>query len=100
MANALGPVAETTTRRAEALELLRSLMSRMFGVPAASITAKTVATDIERWDSLAMVTLSLGLERRLNRSLPIEDFVAAKSVAALLDIICGAPPSVSTRANV
>ena len=100
MADTLSRSPEAKMQRAAALELLRGLMSRIFGVPAESIGATTVATDIERWDSLAMATLSFGLERRLNRSLPAEDFVAAKSVAALLDIICRTTPAHSARDNV
>lgn len=82
------PASAPSVDRAAALGLVRSLMSRIFGVPPALITASTIAADIERWDSLGMVTLSLGLERRLNRQLPVEAFVAARSVAALVDIIC------------
>jgi acyl carrier protein len=91
------PFAPSLKDRAAALDLLRSLMSRIFGVPAELITASTVAADIERWDSLGMATLSLGLERRLNRRLPVEAFVAAQSVAELVDIIGGLGTVASAR---
>jgi acyl carrier protein len=83
------PFAPSPTDPAAALDLLRSLMSRVFGLPPQLINGSTVAADVERWDSLGMATLSLGLERRLNRRLPVEAFVAAQSVAELIDIICG-----------
>jgi hypothetical protein len=55
------PVAPSPMDHAAALDLLRGLMSRVFGLPPQLINGSTVAANVERWDSLGMATLSLGV---------------------------------------
>ena len=67
---------------------LRAVMSRVFGVPEYTVTETTRRAQIERWDSLNMVTVAIGLERRLGRTVDMDSCVRATSVGALLDMLC------------
>jgi len=78
------------TGRETTFAAVRAIMSRVFGVPEDSVTETTRRAQIARWDSLNMVAVAIGLERRLGRTLDMDSCVGATSVDALLDILC--PP--------
>jgi acyl carrier protein len=74
--------------RAAALAAVKSVMSRVFGVPPDILTEATTAASIERWDSLNIVLITIGLERRLGLQLDVSACAGAVSVGALLDVLC------------
>jgi acyl carrier protein len=73
--------------RQAAFDAVRSVMSRVFGIPECGITEATRATDIDRWDSLNMIVVAIGLERRLGRPVSAGSCAEAGSVGALLDVL-------------
>jgi acyl carrier protein len=73
--------------RTATLLAIRSVMSRVFGVPEDSITEATRHVEIDRWDSLNMVMVAIGLERRLDRPIEPATLTGINSVAELLDIL-------------
>jgi acyl carrier protein len=77
----------TDVERQAALAAVRSVMSRVFGIPECRITEATRAADIDRWDSLNMIVVAIGLERRLGRPVAAASFAEAGSVGALLDAL-------------
>ena len=81
-------IAEVASDRSMALSAVQSLMGRVFGVPPETITEATGPAQIEAWDSLNMAIIAIGLERRLDRAVPVEFCLRAASVADLLDAIC------------
>jgi acyl carrier protein len=70
------------------LAALQAVMSRVFGVPPQTITEATRRSDIERWDSLNLVLVSIGLERRLGVPIDVATCADAQTVKALIDVIC------------
>jgi acyl carrier protein len=76
--------------RAVVFAQLRAVMSRVLGVPEEKIGEDTTRAQIDRWDSLNMVTVAIGLERRLKRVIDPELLVDANSVRDLLDALCSA----------
>jgi acyl carrier protein len=75
------------------LAAVQAVMSRVFGVPPQMITEATRCTDIERWDSLNLVLVSIGLERRLDIPVDVATCSSVRTVKALIDALC-APRSI------
>jgi acyl carrier protein len=88
MMPAPGTATETGAGRETTFAAVRSVMSRVFGVSEDTVTETTRRAQIARWDSLNMVAVAIGLERRLGRTVDMESCVGASSVDALLDILC------------
>lgn len=64
-----------------------AVIAETFGVPAHRIDRRTVAEDVDGWDSLAHTTLMIRLEKRLG--IVIDERVAtmAGTVGELIDLI-------------
>lgn len=54
-------------------EALKQVLSAVFGVPAASITAESSMDTIESWDSIKHMNLVLALEEEFGVTIPDED---------------------------
>jgi acyl carrier protein len=63
------------------------LMGRVFGVDPQEITEATTPADIARWDSLSMLTVLIGVERRLQVVIPPEALQDMRSVGDLVAAI-------------
>jgi acyl carrier protein len=74
--------------REAVLAAIKAVMSRVFGVHPQMITESTRRTDIERWDSLNLVLVSIGLERRLGMPIDVAACTEAATVKALIDALC------------
>jgi len=74
--------------RAHVLSEVRLMMSRVFGVGVDMISETSSARDIERWDSLSLLTVVIGMERRLNTLIPVGAAQQTTDVASLVDVIC------------
>jgi acyl carrier protein len=74
--------------RTAVLAVVQIVMGRVFGVAPESIVESTRSHDVERWDSLTMVVVAIGLERRLGRVIEPGSLTRLHSVAALLDQLC------------
>jgi acyl carrier protein len=74
--------------RDDVLAAVRAVMSRVFGIPPDMIDETTHRADIERWDSLNAILISIGLERRLGRPVDAAVCTSASTVEALIDALC------------
>ncbi|MBB3173263.1 acyl carrier protein [Endobacter medicaginis] len=69
------------------LEQLRGLMAKVFGVAVERIGADTTPDEIPRWDSLNLLTVMIGIERRLGISVPPEALEGVRDVGGVADAI-------------
>ena len=70
---------ETTTR-----SFIVKFIADFFSVPVESITDKTLADDIQGWDSLANAEIILGLEEHLGVDLDVEELLELDDVGCLI----------------
>ena len=68
---------------------VQQVMSKVFGVPPDQIKETTKPDDIKRWDSLSLLSVLLGLERRLGRKIPFGVLLTAASVGAVVSGLMG-----------
>ena len=66
-------------------ERLREAIAVTLKVPAASITEKTVQTDVGAWDSIGHVSVMIAVEQTFDVVLDVEDFARLTSVRAIID---------------
>ena len=69
------------------LVVLRTLMGRVFGVDPASIDAATTPDEIPRWDSLSMLTVLIGVERKLGVVVPPEALDEVRTTGDVVAVI-------------
>ncbi|GAB0112994.1 acyl carrier protein [Acidisoma sp. C75] len=84
MASLVNDASPESDRHAAIFATVQAVMSKALGLPPARITESLTPAEVGRWDSLAMVTVMIGLERRLGRKIPLEIGLAATSVGALV----------------
>lgn len=77
-------------QRQEVFTDVQQVMSKVFGLPPEQIEETTKPEDIKRWDSLSLLSVLLGLERRLGRKIPFGVLLAAASVGAIVSGLMGA----------
>ena len=75
--------------RQEIFTNVQQVMSKVFGVPPDQINETTKPDDIKRWDSLSLLSVLLGLERRLGRKIPFGVLLTAASVGAVVSGLMG-----------
>lgn len=61
--------------------------AELFGLPASSITASTLRTDISGWDSLGVLTLMSGLDETFGIVVNDTDMRAMKKVGDFIDLL-------------
>lgn len=66
---------------------LVSVLSEVFGIPAAKIVPGLTKADVDIWDSLKQMDLVLSLEREFGVALEITDIVQMDSVANIIDVL-------------
>lgn len=76
-------------QRHEVFANVRDVMSKVFGLPPEQIKETTKPEEIKRWDSLALLSVLLGLERRLGRKIPFGVLLTAASVGAIVTGLLG-----------
>lgn len=70
----------------DADNILKEIES-FFNLPPDTISGKTVAADIQAWDSLSHATLLIHLEGRYKISFEIEEIFEIENVDALVSLI-------------
>ena len=80
-------MSETLPGREAVLEPVRGLMAKVFGVAVDRIGPDTTPDDIPRWDSLNLLTVLIGVERRLGISMPPEALEGVRNVGDVVDAI-------------
>lgn len=78
--------------RQEVFTNVQQVMSKVFGLPPEQIKETTKPDEIKRWDSLSLLSVLLGLERRLGRKIPFGILLAASSVGAIVSSLIGGGP--------
>jgi acyl carrier protein len=73
--------------RQEIFERARTVMARVFNVPADTIGETTRAADVKGWDSLTHLIVLTGIEKRFDVDLPMERAHAAQNVGELVTLI-------------
>jgi acyl carrier protein len=73
--------------REEVVERLNPLFRDIFDDDAISVTDDTTAADIDGWDSLAHITLILGVEREFRIKMTAAEVGSLKNVGQMIDII-------------
>jgi len=63
------------------------LMSRVFGADPSDINDRTTAADIERWDSLSLLTVLLGIERSLGVAVSSDAAAEVADVGGLVELV-------------
>lgn len=76
-------------QRHEIFSNVQDVMSKVFGLPPEQIKETTKPEEIKRWDSLALLSVLLGLERRLGRKIPFGLLLASASVGAIVTGLMG-----------
>lgn len=82
-------VTSSPEQREEIFVNVQQVMSKVFGLPAEQIKETTKPDEIKRWDSLSLLSVLLGLERRLGRKIPFGALLAAASVGAIVSSLMG-----------
>jgi acyl carrier protein len=73
--------------REEVVERLNHLFRDIFDDDDISVTDATTAADIDGWDSLAHITLILGVEREFRIKMTAAEVGSLKNVGQMIDII-------------
>ena len=73
--------------REEVVERLNHLFRDIFDDGDISVTDATTAADIDGWDSLAHITLILGVEREFRIKMTAAEVGSLKNVGQMIDII-------------
>ena len=73
--------------REEVVERLNHLFRDIFDDDDISVTDATTAADINGWDSLAHITLILGVEREFRIKMTAAEVGSLKNVGQMIDII-------------
>jgi acyl carrier protein len=73
--------------REEVVERLNRLFRDIFDDDDISVTDATTAADIDGWDSLAHITLILGVEREFRIKMTAAEVGSLKNVGQMIDII-------------
>lgn len=73
--------------REQILEKIRGILSDVLGEDDLALTEKTVADEVENWDSVNHVKLLIGLEADLGIQFEAEEVSAAENVGQLIDVI-------------
>lgn len=66
---------------------VREIVSTIFEVPLAEVTAESSPESIERWDSLGRLVLLVELEQEFGVQLPPEQAERLTSVAAIVSVL-------------
>jgi acyl carrier protein len=74
-------------KREEVVDRLNHLFRDVFDDDDISVTDKTAAPDIEGWDSLAHITLILGVEREFRMKMTAAEVGSLKNVGQMIDLI-------------
>ncbi len=67
---------------------LTKVFRSVFGDKSIVITRKTVADDIEDWDSLEHINLIAAVENEFRMKFKMKEVSAMKNVGEMIDIIC------------
>jgi len=73
--------------RQEIFERARTVMARVFNVPADSIIETTRAVDVKGWDSLTHLIVLTGIEKKFDVELPMDKAHSAQNVGDLVTLI-------------
>jgi len=72
---------------AERLDRVKQIISTLFNVDEASLTAASSAKDISAWDSMGQLMLILELEQQFDIQIPPERAEKLISIAQILDFV-------------
>jgi acyl carrier protein len=73
--------------RDEVVNRLNYLFRDIFDDNDISVTGETTAADIDGWDSLAHITLILGVEREFRMKMSAAEVGSLKNVGQMIDLI-------------
>lgn len=73
--------------REEVYEALNEIFRDVFDDEDISVCDTTTAEDIEDWDSLEHINLTVAIEKRFNIKFTMEEVTTMKNVGAMVDII-------------
>ena len=73
--------------REKVVDRLNHLFRDIFDDDDIAVTDDTVAADIEGWDSLAHITLILGVEREFRIKMTAAEVGSLKNVGQMIDVI-------------
>ena len=71
----------------ERLERVKQIISTLFNVDEASLTAASSAKDISAWDSMGQLMLILELEQQFDIQIPPERAEKLISIAQIVDFV-------------
>lgn len=72
---------------AERLDRVKQIISTLFNVDEASLTAASSAKDISAWDSMGQLMLILELEQQFDIQIPPERAEKLISIAQIVDFV-------------
>ncbi len=73
--------------REEVYEALNEIFRDVFDDEDITVCDTTTAEDIEDWDSLEHINLTVAIEKRFNIKFTMEEVTTMKNVGAMVDII-------------
>ena len=73
--------------REKVVDRLNDVFRDIFDDDDIAVTDATVAADIDGWDSLAHITLILGVEREFRIKMTAAEVGSLKSVGQMIDVI-------------
>ena len=73
--------------REKVVDRLNHLFRDIFDDDDIAVTDTTVAADIDGWDSLAHITLILGVEREFHIKMTAAEVGSLKNVGQMIDVI-------------
>ena len=74
-------------KREEVVDRLNHIFRDIFDDDDICVTDNTAAADIEGWDSLAHITLILGVEREFRIKMTAAEVGSLKNVGQMIDVI-------------
>jgi acyl carrier protein len=72
-------------RNDQLLDRVRGIVATIFDVPQQAVTAESSPDNIERWDSLGRLVLTVELEQEFGIEVPPEQAEQLTSVGAIVD---------------